>query len=227
MIPGQHRRSCTRSALRGFLSVALAWILIVDYAIASPQSPTAPSPPPAARKPALQERIAGIPSGSLVEVRLKTKDRVRGRITDVTSDGFTVKYAVQDRVEERKFEYVDVKSVKQVNSESTREPGTPAPTLQEQVVGIPSGALVVVRLKTKEQIRGRMADISNEGFTVKLADKDKVGERKIAYQEVKSVKRAGNESGGGKVVLYVLAGIGAVFVVAILIWAARGAPVGD
>lgn len=227
MLPGKHDRPWIRPALRGSLSVALAWVLLVDYAIASPLAPAPPSPSSATQKPALQERVAGIPSGSLVEVRLKTKEKIRGRLTDVTSEGFTVRYAVQDRIEERKFAYPDVKSVKQVSGESEQAPGSPAPTLQEQVVGIPSGTVVVVQLKNKEKIRGRMADVSSDGFSVKSAAKDKVGERKIAYQDVKSVKRVGNESAGGKTVLYVLAGIGAFVVILILVWVARGAPVGD
>jgi hypothetical protein len=87
------------------------------------------------------------------------------------------------------------------------------PTLKEQVLEIPAGSVVEVRLKTKEKLRGRPGDISTDAFTVKLAKGDQIEERKIAFDELKSIKVVEGGSKAGRTALYILAGAGAVLVV--------------
>ena len=104
---------------------------------------------------------------------------------------------------------------------SSQAPTVQRPTLQEQVVEMPPGSLVEVRLKSKERVRGRLGEVSNEGFLVKQAKKDKVEDRKIAFGDVKSIKSVGKASAAGRAVLYVLAGAGVVFLILALIVASH------
>ena len=89
-------------------------------------------------------------------------------------------------------------------------------TLKEQILKVPPGTMIEVRLLNKQKIRGRLGEITNEGFSLQTAQGDKVETQKIAFTDVKSVKKVD----GGKVghaLLYALAGIGALFV-GITIW---------
>jgi len=45
--------------------------------------------------------------------------------------------------------------------------GEPAQTIREQVLLIPTGTEVVVRLETKEKIRGRLGEAGESRFTVR------------------------------------------------------------
>jgi len=92
------------------------------------------------------------------------------------------------------------------------------PTLKERILEIPSGTMVEVRLLNKQKIRGRLGEITNEGFSLQTAQGDKVETQKIAFTDAKSVKKV--EGGkAGHAVLYALAGIGALFVGLIIWWA--------
>ncbi len=63
------------------------------------------------------------------------------------------------------------------------------PTLKEKVIEIPPQTIVEVTLKDKEKIRGRLGEISNEAFTVKVASGDTLQDRQIAFKDVKSMKK--------------------------------------
>jgi hypothetical protein len=60
----------------------------------------------------LREKVLEIPPQTMVEVHLKNKDVIKGRLGDVSSDGFVVKEATGQRIEERKIVFDDVKSMK-------------------------------------------------------------------------------------------------------------------
>ena len=60
----------------------------------------------------LREKVLEIPPQTMVEVRLKDKEVVKGRLGDVSSDGFVVREAVGQRIEDRKVAFDDVKSMK-------------------------------------------------------------------------------------------------------------------
>jgi len=64
----------------------------------------------------------------------------------------------------------------------------PKPTLKERVIQIPAGSQVEVRLLNKERFRGRLGDVSDEGFTVQIAQGNRIETRKVAFGDVKSVK---------------------------------------
>lgn len=90
------------------------------------------------------------------------------------------------------------------------------PTLQEKLLEIRPGSRVNVRLKNKERLRGQLGEVSNDGFVLKYAQGNEIKERKIGFDEVKSIKvREGGRA--GRVVVYVLAGAGLFFLVFMII----------
>ena len=60
----------------------------------------------------LREKVLEIPPQTMVEVRLKNKEVVKGRLGDVASDSFVVREAVGQRIQDRKIAFNDVKSMK-------------------------------------------------------------------------------------------------------------------
>jgi hypothetical protein len=60
----------------------------------------------------LREKALEIPPQTMVEVRLKNKEVVKGRLGDVSSDSFVVKEAIGQRIEDHKIAFDDVKSMK-------------------------------------------------------------------------------------------------------------------
>jgi hypothetical protein len=100
----------------------------------------------------------------------------------------------------------------------SQAPTSQKPTLKEQVLEIPAGSMIEVRLKVKEKLRGRLGEVSNEAFTVKLAKGNKIEDRKVAFDDVKSIKSVGG-SKGGRTALYILAGVGVGLVVLIVVLA--------
>jgi len=67
--------------------------------------------------------------------------------------------------------------------------------------------MIEVRLQAKEKLRRRLGEVSNERFTVKLAKGNKIEDRKIAFDDVNSIKSVGG-SKAGRTALYVLVGVG-------------------
>jgi len=99
---------------------------------------------------------------------------------------------------------------------SSQSTTTEKPTLKEQVLAIPAGSMVEVCLTSKQRFRGRLGEVSNDGLIVKYAQGNQIGERKIAYDDVKSIKSV-EGSQAGRTAVYLLAGAGIVFVVLFVI----------
>jgi hypothetical protein len=94
----------------------------------------------------------------------------------------------------------------------------PKLTLKERILEIPPGTMTEVKLVNKQKIRGRLGEVTDEGFTLTTAQGEKISTQKIAFTDVKSIKKV--EGGkAGHALLYALAGIGALFLV-LVIWAA-------
>ncbi len=64
---------------------------------------------------------------------------------------------------------------------------TQGPTIKEQVILIPAGTPVEVRLQDKRKFSGRMGVANDEFFVVHHARTDKAIDEKIAFADVKSV----------------------------------------
>jgi hypothetical protein len=103
------------------------------------------------------------------------------------------------------------------------KPTEEKPTLRERVLKIPAGAIVVVRLRNKEKVKGRLGEVTDEAFMVQTAEGNLIEKRSVNFQEVKSIKTVsttGHKVGLGLGVAGVA--IGAA-VLGILIWALAAA----
>jgi len=94
------------------------------------------------------------------------------------------------------------------------------PTLQERILEVSPGSMIEVRLMNKHKLRGRLGEVTSEGFALQTAQGTKVETQKIAFTDVKSFKVQGGTAGqkAGHGLVYALAGVGALFVV-LIIWA--------
>ncbi len=50
-------------------------------------------------------------AGSAAEVKLLNKQKLKGRLGEITETGFTLQYAVKDKIETRTVDFKDVKSI--------------------------------------------------------------------------------------------------------------------
>lgn len=101
-----------RKALASGLMFVLAASLAADSGFARPAASGRDQAGDASR---LREQVAHLPPGGLIEVRLVSHEKVRGRLGVVESDGLTVK--LQDpSASERRIAFADVKSVKAILS---------------------------------------------------------------------------------------------------------------
>jgi len=103
-----------------------------------------------------------------------------------------------------------------------QEETTKKATIQEKILEVPPGTMIEVRLTNKQKVRGRLGELSNEGFSLQTAQGNKVQTKKIAFTDVKSFKNAQGETVGkgiGRGIVYGLAGIGILMVI-LIIWAA-------
>lgn len=94
-------------------------------------------------------------------------------------------------------------------------------TLKERILEVPPGTMIEVRLLNKQKVRGRLGEVTDEGFSLQTAQGNKIDTQKIAFTDVKSVKKLEGSTGTkvGKGVIYGLAGVG-VLTLALIIWAA-------
>lgn len=105
---------------------------------------------------------------------------------------------------------------------SLPQKATKEATVQECILEIPPGTMIEVRLMNKHRVRGRLGEVTNEGFSLQTAQGNKIETQKIAFTDVKSLKKAEGETTGTRIsrgVVYGLAGIGVLMVI-LIIWAA-------
>ena len=94
-------------------------------------------------------------------------------------------------------------------------------TVQERILEIPPGTMIEVRLMNKNKVRGRLGEVTNEGFSLQKAQGNKVETQKIAFTEVRSFKNAERGSTGkgfSRGVVYGLVAVGAAILI-LVIWA--------
>jgi len=76
-------------------------------------------PPPATAqagkqvKPALKEQVILIAAGSVVEVDMKNRQKIRGRIGAVTDDGFDLQHVRNDKAITQTIRFDEVRKIKQ------------------------------------------------------------------------------------------------------------------
>ena len=95
--------------------------------------------------------------------------------------------------------------------------------LKGQLIEIPAGSVVEVRLENKQKLRGKLGTVSDAGFEVQTLRDGKISSLNLKFDEVKSIKLRGKGmSTGAKIALGILAGIGTFFVIIIVAVAATG-----
>jgi hypothetical protein len=100
-------------AFRSVLATLLAAILVLQTALVASGS-AAPKVTPheqSEQTAALKRRVLKIQPQSMVNVKLNNKETLRGRLTEVTDEGFTVKVLQGEAFADRQFAYSEVKSV--------------------------------------------------------------------------------------------------------------------
>lgn len=92
--------------------VAIFMVLVIlqtsNLAIAR-QSTSTPPPNPVE----LKKRLVEIPTGSIVQVKLKDKTKIKGKLGEVTDEHFVVQAVRDDKVENVQIAYAEVRSVDQ------------------------------------------------------------------------------------------------------------------
>jgi hypothetical protein len=89
-----------------------------------------------------------------------------------------------------------------------------SPSLKQKVLETPLHTMIEVRLLNKEKLRGRLGEVFDTGFVVKTVHQDKIEDRKIAFDEVKSVKVVeGTGSKAGWIVVGALAAAGLTYLI--------------
>ncbi len=88
---------------------------------------------------------------------------------------------------------------------------------------IPPGTMVEVRLMDKHKVRGRLGEVTNEGFSLQTAQGNKVETQKIAFTEVKTLKKVEGATGTkvGRGVIYGLAVVGILVVIMVIVAVAK------
>ncbi len=102
---------------REMLSLLLASLFLIEPALdaRASQSPQAGT----SEKTPLQQKVLEIPAGTLVEVRLKNKEKLRGRLGEVHETGFDMQVAAGDKVETRTITFHELKSIKKTEGGGT------------------------------------------------------------------------------------------------------------
>jgi hypothetical protein len=102
------------------------------------------------------------------------------------------------------------------------EQGAPARSaLKEKALKLPPQSFVEVSLVNHHNVKGRLAEITDEGLTLQVLQGDKIELRAVRFDDVKSIKaRNPNGSPVGKAVLWGLAGFGALSLTVVLLCSA-------
>lgn len=87
------------------LCVSLMLWLSLAYASGPPQASDT-------RKQSLKERFTQIPSGSVVEIKLANRQKLRGRLGSIADSGFDLQYARKGRIVTETFAFDSVRSVR-------------------------------------------------------------------------------------------------------------------
>jgi hypothetical protein len=68
--------------------------------------------------PSLKEKVLDIPPQSLVEVRLRTNQKLQGRLGEVSDEGLILKVARTGKIEDRKVTFAELKSIRVVQGKA-------------------------------------------------------------------------------------------------------------
>lgn len=104
--------------LRRTLSLGLASLLILNLPLASRASGRAQQND--SQQQRLKEKAFAITPGTMVEVRLLNKEKVRGRIGDLSDAGFSLQTAKDGTIQKRTVSFDELKSIKAVEGKGPK-----------------------------------------------------------------------------------------------------------
>ncbi len=104
--------------LKQCLSLIIASTLILNFAAVS-HARTRPQD--SAAQAAVKQKAESILDGSMVEVRLLSREKFRGRIGEFTKDGFSLQIKKEGTLQKRTVLFSELKSIKEVHSGSKTE----------------------------------------------------------------------------------------------------------
>ena len=120
------RRLIGPSSMRDIICLGLVSILFGTTTLQARGGASGVIPPEQAgteRKTTIKEGILEIPPGTMVEVRLLNKQKIRGRLGEITDEGLTLQTARGDKIETQKLAFSELKSVKNVESHKGKTAG--------------------------------------------------------------------------------------------------------
>jgi hypothetical protein len=93
-------------------------------------------------------------------------------------------------------------------------------TLKERILEVPPGTMIEVRLLNKQRIRGRLGELTDEGFSLTTAQGEKITTQKVPFTDLKSFKKVEGAKAAktaGWIVLGVLAGFAALILILVAV----------
>jgi hypothetical protein len=107
--------------IRDLVAIFMVWALSfnsIQAATLSEFDAAGLAQTPASQRPTIREQALLIPAGAAVEVRLTNKERLKGRIGNVSQDGVALQYTKADRIQERQIAFGEIKSIKVLGGHS-------------------------------------------------------------------------------------------------------------
>ena len=102
--------------MRQLISLVLVSTFVLDFAV---MCRAKEGEKDNAAQVAVKRKAESILEGTLVEVRLLNKEKIRGRIGEFTQEGFALQVKKGQNYEKRKVSFSDLKSIKQLPGGST------------------------------------------------------------------------------------------------------------
>ena len=90
-------------------------------------------------------------------------------------------------------------------------------SIKTEIVSVPAGTSIEIRLKDKQKVRGARGAVSDSGFTLVATG---AGERQIAFEDVSSVKQVKVKTHTGRNIL-IGVGIGVAAVAIVIVALAK------
>jgi len=201
----------------------LAWLcslLVLWPATGVPAAPNDASGPSAKVK----ERLAEAAPGSIVEVVLNNRERLRGRLAGQVESGIEIQHCKNRALALQAVPLSGIRTL-QVHKNGILIPaqGPLQPwAVLEQATLIPQGKAVVIRHRSKGRLAGQLGALQAEEFELR-SDGD-AGVTSLRYDDVRSIEMARKPGGIGGKLLVIGAVTAAVFAVIVALAAAGAIP---
>jgi hypothetical protein len=85
-------------------------------AIAAPSSGSEP----AEQAPNIKERLLEVPPGTMIQVRLLNKKKIRGKLGEIDNEGFNLRTVEGGKIVTQRIAFAELKSFKQVSSATSK-----------------------------------------------------------------------------------------------------------